>query len=230
LDRQFNAGSDLTGQQRAVEQYLELLATARGAGPIDEIRWGAVLTRVSRLTQIPVDQLHRRFRSPRIGSRAIPTTERQHAPAPATAQVLAERWILGILLHDPARWHGVQQCLRPEEFTDASHRQLAEVYWTRQRDDGEPVFSEFLNDLATSHMKELAIALLEEADALEDKELVLNEGLRHFESARQRAEQRKLVAQLHRGEDEKKSADDELDVLKKMQESARRPDLRRVVS
>ena len=33
LDRQFNDSVDLTGQQKAVEQYLELLSQARGSGP-----------------------------------------------------------------------------------------------------------------------------------------------------------------------------------------------------
>ena len=36
---------DLTGQQRAVSGYLELLANARGNGPVDPMRWGQALTR-----------------------------------------------------------------------------------------------------------------------------------------------------------------------------------------
>ena len=36
---------DLTGQQKAVQQYLELLSSARGGGPVDNMRWGAALAR-----------------------------------------------------------------------------------------------------------------------------------------------------------------------------------------
>src|SRR5262249_48153064 len=60
LSRQFETSKgDLTSQQKAVETYLELLASARGSGPVDSIRWGSALARVSRLTEIPVDDLNR---------------------------------------------------------------------------------------------------------------------------------------------------------------------------
>jgi len=61
LRRAMGDAPDLTVQQRAVTRYLELLGSARAAGPIDDVRWGAALARVSRLTNIPVDMLHRRF-------------------------------------------------------------------------------------------------------------------------------------------------------------------------
>src|SRR5690606_34247817 len=52
LSKQFQATSDLTGQQKAVEQYLQTLSQARGSGPVDSLRWGAALARVSRLIEI----------------------------------------------------------------------------------------------------------------------------------------------------------------------------------
>ena len=62
--RRFTAsGDDLTGQQKAVQQYLEVLAKAREGGPVDSLRWGSALARVSRLTGIPTDELNRRFSS-----------------------------------------------------------------------------------------------------------------------------------------------------------------------
>src|SRR5688500_14009207 len=62
LNRQFNASGDLTGRAKAVEEYLGTLAAARGSGPVDSIRWGSALSRVSRLTDVPVEELNRRFR------------------------------------------------------------------------------------------------------------------------------------------------------------------------
>jgi DNA primase len=226
LDRQFNASSDLTGQQKAVAQYLELLAGARQAGPIDSLRWGAVLSRVARLTQIPIEDLHRRFKTPRISDRRPAAA----LEARATAQDLAERWILGILLNQPALWHDVQQTVRPEEFTDAQRRQLAEVYWAHQRDEGEPVFREFLGNLPSEELKTLAIGLIEEDESLEDSEARLSSALQHIALTSQRNEQSKLFAAAQRTSDSPESAQDALDVLKKSQEHARRPDLRRVVS
>src|SRR5918993_1159355 len=46
LSRRFNeTGNNLTGQQKAVEEYLKLLADARGTGPVDANRWHMALAR-----------------------------------------------------------------------------------------------------------------------------------------------------------------------------------------
>src|SRR5581483_527487 len=82
LNRRFQSTGDLTGQQHAVEQYLELLAQARGSGPVDAIRWGSALARVSRLTEIPVAELNRRFKAPKASPPRFKTDGRT---APATA-------------------------------------------------------------------------------------------------------------------------------------------------
>ena len=66
LARRFNeSGNNLTGQQKAVEEYLKTLADARGSGPVDSMRWGQALSRVSRLTEIPREELNRRFGRPK---------------------------------------------------------------------------------------------------------------------------------------------------------------------
>ena len=77
LRRKFvTSEGDLTGQQKAVQEYLELLGSARGSGPVDGLRWGSALVRVSRLTQIPADELHRRFRGTKASPRAAATAKR----------------------------------------------------------------------------------------------------------------------------------------------------------
>ena len=76
LARQFKASDDnLTGQQNAVKQYLEVLSKARSGGPVDSLRWGSALSRVSRLTGMPVDELNRRFSQQRPAVAAAPAQE-----------------------------------------------------------------------------------------------------------------------------------------------------------
>ncbi len=247
LDRQYKAG-DLTSQQKAVEQYLEVIAGARGVGPIDPIRWGQVLSRVSRLTEIPMEQLHRQFKATKVQRR--PATEapqnddaesaKPQAKTPRGAQSTkecAERWILGTLLLNPEKWHDVQQHLHADEFTDGDHRKLAEIYWTHQRDEGEPTLAEFVS-LLDDDLKQLAILLVDEVEALSDAEQTLNEAMKHLNEERNRRESAKLIAELRRTTEQKgvdkaseeSQAIDEIDLLKKLQEQARRPDLRRVGS
>jgi hypothetical protein len=205
------SADDLTGQQKAVEAYLELLSNARESGPVDNMRWGAALTRVSRLTGIPIDDLHARFRKRKVSTPRTAVTE-VNGPAAASvdevgaasapkipmAKALAERQLLGILLREPQRWHKIGQSLHPEDFGDPGHRRLADVYWQHQQDVGEPVFSEFLGVLEDGAVKDLAIGLMELAEQLEQTEEVLNGALSFFEEERRRREEQKQLAELRR--------------------------------
>ena len=246
LNKQFNASGDLTGRQKAVEEYLGTLAAARGSGPVDSLRWGSALARVSRLTDVPVEELNRRFRSKpgpskfaRVQARGVaeatpPTAVAEPASAgprdhrPPTAQDRAERWILGLLLSEPRRWSDVQQHVAPADFSDETRRRLAETYWGHQRDEGEPVFSEFLSHLTDPSLTELAVELVDEAEALSDVDQTLADAVRYLTEARGRREEQKLKAELRRTSDARLGEQDEVSLLKKLQDRARTPDLRRV--
>ncbi|HXE54810.1 MAG TPA: DNA primase [Tepidisphaeraceae bacterium] len=236
LARHFDEnGGDLTGQQRAIEAYLDVLASARGSGPVDAIRWGQALARVSRLTDIPVDELNRRFktRKPARNPGPAAVVEQKPDPAasqstgPATARDRAERWILGILLLQPERWRQTQQIVHVEDFAHEGHRRLAEMYWNHQRDEGEPVLSEFLGALRDPILVELAVIAVDEVEALDDPDRTLAEAVHHLQNERRLKEEKKLVAALRRTSDERQGQD-ELELLRELQEKVRKPDLRRV--
>lgn len=231
LVRQFNqSGNDLTGQQKATEAYLQVLASARGAGPVDALRWGAALARVSRLTDIPADELNRRFRAKRGRTKAPAgpaiAAPPPQLPKPLTARDRAERWILGVLLLHPRRWHDVQAVVRREDFTDERHRRLAELYWNHQRDEGEPVFNEFLGKLQDADLVDLTMQASEEVEALADVDQVLSESLAYLDRLRRVSEEQKLVASSRRTSEQEDR--DEIELLRELSESRRKPDLWRV--
>jgi DNA primase catalytic core len=256
LSKQFTESDDLTARQRAVDQYLSELASARSSGPVDPMRWGMALQRVSRLTDMPVDQLNRMFparpkarprqlfnQTPLAASRhgAVPQAATDGAgeaessePAlpptpsgPLTGRDRAERWILGILLAGPEKWHKVQHDVAITDFGDPRHRKLAELYWQHQRDEGEPVFAEFLGELAGPGLTSLAVELVDEIESLADIDALLAESIAHLKEARARLEDRKLLSALRRTSDEKMPEQAEVDLLRQLQEKARKPDLRR---
>jgi DNA primase len=212
LHQRFAAsGGDLTGQQKVVKEYLDLLAAARGTGPVDPIRWGMVLTRVSRLTGISVDELNGQFKAPKLQSRRpmgpaeagrTPTAVADEAGeefaviGPVTGRDRGERWILGILLLEPKRWHKVQQSLSPEDFVNPACRRLAEIYWDRQRNEGEPVFNEFLGLLGHAALVELAVNALEEAEGLPDRQVTLDHAVESLKWARIERERRTVPAEF----------------------------------
>lgn len=264
LARHFTSNpNDLTGQQKAVQQYLELLADARGSGPVDSLRWGAALTRVSRLTEIPIDELNRRFKMVRPARPAAnrPAAPRETYPAsaneaqdeapieptkdtsaikrkrgPLTARDRAERWILGILLVEPHRWHDVQVGVHLEDFTDAHHRRIAEVYWAHQRDEGEPVFKEFLGLLRDPDLTELAVELVEEIEGLgkqaEDPNATLDpmlaDAVAYLTQAGQVQEEQKLLATLRRTSEENTSEQDELSLFEALVKNNQSTNLHRL--
>jgi DNA primase len=225
--RQFkSSGDDLTGQQKAVEAYLGLLASARAAGSVDQLRWGQVLSRVSRLTEMTVDDLNRRFRKTVPKGRT--PTRPEELPAEAgspveqegkvsAARELAERQMLGILLLEPGRWDKVKLSVHPEDFA-GRRRRLAEIYWQHQQDEGEPVFAEFLGLLEDPGLKEAAVELVELAQMLpEGKVEETLSGVVHFlDEERRRLQEQKQLAELRRISQQSAGSED-VDVASKFE-------------
>jgi len=231
---------DLTGQQKAAQQYLDLLANARQGGPVDTLRWGSALARVSRLTDIPVEVLHRKFgktvqkeaNRPISGQNVEPDASaaaNPYGPArPVDGHYLAESQVLGVLLLEPRRWGKVQTVVAANDFDDPRLKAMAQVYWNHQREEGEPVFNEFIDSLKEAELKSLAIEL---ADAVEelDLEVTLSGALQYLAESKRRGEEQKIVAALRRdGSEHGMSEQEQIKLLMKLQESARKPDLRRV--
>lgn len=243
-----DSGNDLTARQKAVQEYMEVLASARGSGPVDALRWGGVLARVSRLSEIPVDELNRRFKPKRAPRKqpfapsrpaADPTSEPDQQPTPEapvpvrtgplTARDRAERWIMAILLGEPQRWFDVQQTVHLADFADPECQVLAEIYWNHQRDEGEPVFNEFLGTLPAA-TAELAVMLMEQYQEFDDCDARLNDALAMLAESRESDDQNKLLAALRRTDVQAGNGTGDDDSLRQMQERARRPNLRRVGS
>jgi DNA primase len=232
LVREVNARDSVTSRQQAVQQYLETLAAARGSETVDPIRWGQALARVSRLAEIPMEELNRRFRIKRARTRPVgqagqvtqvgATDEpKMEAPAAAmTARQRAEGFILGLLFCEPGRWHHIQQELKPADFTDEPLRRIAEVFWRESQDEGEPVFNEFLDLLSDGELKGVAVKWAEMVSEADEKEKYLNDSLGHIMRERECEEKQKMVVELRNNS--------QLDILRKLQEKARHPDLKRV--
>jgi hypothetical protein len=147
---------------------------------------------------------------------------------PTNAQDRAENRILGVLLNAPEHWLEVQQFVHVEDFTEGPRRKLAALYWDHQRDEGEPVFNEFLTTLPEPGLRELAVRLVEEAEGFENLKQALADAIGFLEESRRRLEEKKLVAEIRRTSQQKSAEEDQIELLKKLQEQARRTDLRRV--
>jgi hypothetical protein len=113
---------------------------------------------------------------------------------------------------EPQRWMKVQRSVHVEDFADPVNRRLAERYWEHQRHEGEPVFNEFLGELAgfDPALVERAVEAVEEMETLAgpegeggsedrpDHDQTLREAIAHIERARTVREEQKLLAELRR--------------------------------
>jgi DNA primase len=244
FDREYQrAAGDMTARQRATERFIDALASARGGAPIDPMRWHAALSRVSKISEIPLAELKRQLAAkakpaPMSAARqpAARSEPAEIVPQPAPTYILpraltgrlrAELRILGILLLNPNLWHGVQRNVGVTDFTDPAYRALADVYWDHQRNEGEPDMGEFLGALTDPTLRELAVAATDEVESLPEQDRVLAEAIAYLEEQRKAAEEQKLMAQLRRGTEERLPEQAEVDLLKQLQDKARQPNLRR---
>jgi DNA primase len=224
LVKRFNgSGGEVNGQQKAVGEYLGLLSSAKQSGSVDSLRWGAVLTRVNRLTGIPTADLHRRFKAkpaqrtrlaPKVIGRDQPNAVVPAAASMSTARDKVEARLLGFLLCEPGNWVEAQKHIQPEDFLPGPRRELAEIYWRHQRDEGEPVLSHFLSLLEDPAVRAIAAQLAQEAtmeaDTAEATENPLQSGLEYLLRERQRQRSEQLEAQTRAGGENEEVAFEEL--------------------
>ena len=76
----------------------------------------------------------------------------------------------------------------------------------------------------------MAVMAVDEVEAMADVNTTLAEALAHLEGVRQKREEQKLMAELRRTSEEPAASEQvEIDLLKRLQDKARRPDLRRAL-
>jgi DNA primase len=214
--------NDLTARSKAVEDYLERLSAARSGGPVDPIRWGGILARVSKFTDIPVEDLNRRFRVRRAAPAAsisnTAQTEQRKPTKPAVqvpaARRQAERWILGGLLHVPDAWQHVQQVIDSTEFMVEEIRPLAQWYWDYQRHEGAPVLEELIALIEDQGLKSLVIELAAEVEAVNNLHQTLEDAVQFVQREREISRRNKQVLDLKRSKELEATAGD--DVLRSL--------------
>ena len=261
MQQRFDATQSVTNHERGLREFLTTIAEARSTvGSIDPERWGAILVRLQKLTGLRANDLNQRFartdRRLAPAARTRPAARksqwrrrpdggwRKQEPRyvgpkrsdlpPGTGETAygrAEAHLLGALFNQPSLWHGVQERIAPEDFSDRRYRWLAERFWQHLRDEGEPSFAEWLEALevsaggkvdAAARAKSACIELATRAEALGEPQRVAAESVEFFQKRRGGRELDELLATARReAESELKLSRDESALLREVEQRVR---------
>jgi len=234
MTQQFKGATDTTNKAQAIDQFLSRLSGAKASGNIDELRWGQTLTRVAPLTGLTIQQLNRRFARPSQSNRPVVQSAGGGAPDSAVPKVdrqsgqeRAERWVLSALFAEGALWGEFGHLLTVDDFQSARSNAVAAFVFGQLRGEGEVNIHDML-EVLTGESRDFALDVLAGDVAQADAKKLLTDGATFFQNERDRREQSRLTQNLRQTTTgESPSGESPVELLRKLQEQARRPDVRR---
>ena len=231
LFRQYaTSKDDLTGQGKAIDAFLARLASVN-VETTDRMRLNAAMVRASKMTGISTEEMTvriRALRQPKAVARADAPRRgfvKIASDRPISARERAERDLLGALLNQPDHWNAVQQTVKFEEIATPPLRRLAEAIWDCHRHEGALPLNEFLDVLGDSELKSSAVEASHEATSRGEPLALIRSSLAFLVEERQRDDDRQTRAK-YAAQAPLSDAED-ADLLRRLQEQAKRSDLKR---
>jgi hypothetical protein len=124
----------LADKRAILEEFLRLVVSSAAYGAIDTLRRGLVVGQIGELVGLPPaevgEHMRRLARQLRRASAAGPAAE----PSPDSGD-RAERWMLGVLLNEPALFASLPQGLTPGLFCNPALKAVAEHVWRLAAED-----------------------------------------------------------------------------------------------
>jgi DNA primase len=216
-------GGTESDQQAAIDAFLGRMSGLLEQPNADSIKLTAALARLGHKAGIPLDTLLKKRQT-----LAIRMTGLRRAAGVAgvkrdipSAREKVETQLLTLVLNHPEFWIRVQSSVQLEDFSTPATARLAEVVWDHFRHVGPTGWDELMASLS-EEVKPLALQLLNESIA-DEPERVLSEAVAYFDAQRDQEAARRALTELRN----KPTSVDETELLRKLQDQARKPDPRR---
>lgn len=145
----------VNGRKRAVEEFLKLVAQSLNRSGVDAISRGFMLNHVTKLVEMPAQQVHARVSHLQNRGSQGWGAQQQQRPEMVAADscVNAQREILEVLLNRPDLFKLVREAIAgPEEFKDELHRSIAQRLWDYYEKGGQGPLSEILGMCESTHL------------------------------------------------------------------------------
>jgi DNA primase len=191
LLQQFQASSGRAQKSSAVEAMMRLLATVATNPQMDSVRRSLLEKDVADLVGMSIDEIHAAISDlPRPDARASEkspasggTSVGHPARTIASAAEKAQRWILGIMLADPALYAEIRDDWSLELFTPGTMQSAAAAlveYLDGAAQLRACTLSEFVSLQQDDAVIQMAIALEREADKITDMRQCLLDSIAHL--------------------------------------------------
>ncbi len=162
----YQASATGPARRRAIESFLQELATWIGQGAIDPIQMGYIVNQLSKILSLPAEELHRQLTG-WVGKSSASVKARNQVQSGdaenrhSHAEQEAYRQLLEMLLNEPHRYAEVEDILVPSAIRDPALSAVAQHMIPLLRSDSaftlsdlirhfeSPAFGELITDLQT---------------------------------------------------------------------------------
>jgi DNA primase len=130
------AGGSPADRQKAVREFLRLVACSAAYGAIDELRQGQLAQHIGHILNVPAADLQQEMR--RLSRQARGRAQTGGAPAPRDSEMITKdphRIILQVLLNQPELFGGVNERVGADDFTNEQLAPVAQKVWSLGRED-----------------------------------------------------------------------------------------------
>jgi DNA primase len=125
---QYLRAPTLAGKRTVVEEFLRLVVSSAAYGAIDTLRQGLIVGQIGELVGLPPAQVGEQMRrmARRVGRASAAG---QTTGGSAESADRSERWLLGVLLNEPALFKSLPEELNPGMFDSPALKAVAEQVW-----------------------------------------------------------------------------------------------------
>lgn len=164
LSEKFEKSDNLTDRRTATEKFLQSISLAFKSGSIDAITQGLIINRLSRLLQIPSEDIRRTVVSKirRIGNVEIRTSRNQTVSATEASESLimkAQSEIIEVLLNEPGLIEAAVRKIELCDFDNPELRQLWQLLQQYNRPEREFSLSHLLGQIDSERTASVAVSL-----------------------------------------------------------------------
>jgi DNA primase len=211
----------VNGRKRAVDEFLRVVAHSLAQSGTDAMSRGFALNQVTKLVEMPIEQVHARVARFQSQLRRTPTEGEgegvKTTAVSADIYVNAQREILEVLLNRPDLFAAVCDVIsEPEEFKDELHRAIAQRLWDYYGRGGQGPISEILGMCESTQLCNIITDLARWGEERENYENTLTGALVLLQR-RKADERRQAIRQTVTKAANKYDADTEAAVLKDIQ-------------